>query len=141
MVHHPLQRSGFQHIPADLAEIALFTSPNVTVPGRLVNPGLWGSLDDGFITTTPGTRTVWYGPDGTFDPTVLVLDTLTEDVESVWIPVQVWTGNVDAPTRFKGPVTLISGELDRFACNGCDPVAFKEAQKLFFPVADFNVVG
>jgi len=96
-------------------------------------------LDDGFVTTAPGTRSLFYGPTGTFDPTVFELDTLTEDVASVWMPIQSFTGNVDPPTQFKGPITILNGELDPLTCNGCIAAAFKQDQKPQFPHADLNV--
>lgn len=57
---------------------------NLTIPTQIANPSRWSQLDVGFVTTAPGTRSAFYGPDGTFDPVVLQLDTLTKDVGAVW---------------------------------------------------------
>jgi len=96
-------------------------------------------LDDGFVTTAAGIRFIFYGPNGTFDPTVLQLDTITEDVASVWLQIQALTGNTDPATHFRGPVTIMIGGLDA-NCNPCDTAALKAAQQPFFPDADLSVV-
>jgi len=86
-------------------------------------------------------RSFFYGPNGTFDPNVLELDTLTEDVASVWMPIQSFTGNIAPATQFKGPMTIMNGGLDGLMCPPpCDPAALKEEQKRFFPNTDLNVV-
>jgi len=96
-------------------------------------------LDDGYVTTPPDIRFIFYGPNGTFDPIVLELDSLTEDVGSIWLQIQADTGNLNQPTPFKGPVTIMFGALDP-ACSPCEPGTLKVTEESFFIDADLNVV-
>jgi len=114
---------------------------NSTIPAQIANAGRWGHLDVGFVTTAPGQRFLFYGPNGTFDPTILQLDTLTASVGSSWQIIQAFVGNLDPPTHFKGPITSMAGGLDGgLNCNPCNVTAIKDGQKPFFPDADYNVV-
>ncbi|EJD52238.1 hypothetical protein AURDEDRAFT_56385 [Auricularia subglabra TFB-10046 SS5] len=79
--------TGFGFIPANEAGIPRFRN-----------------LPDGYLTTQNITsRTVFYGPPGTFDPDVLAFDEAHKDTVSIGEFNTLFTSSVAAP-RFRGPV-------------------------------------
>ncbi|KIJ36233.1 hypothetical protein M422DRAFT_261367 [Sphaerobolus stellatus SS14] len=112
-------------------------------PASIANPSRYGSLDSGYVTTLNGSpRSVFYGPEGTFDPIVQQLDDLTKDIGSIWIVRQALAGNVDAPSRFTGPITILIGGLDALiSCpQKCDHDEVQKGEEVFFPDAHVETV-
>ncbi|EJD52252.1 hypothetical protein AURDEDRAFT_43103, partial [Auricularia subglabra TFB-10046 SS5] len=109
--------TGFGFIPANEAGIPRFRN-----------------LPDGYLTTQNITsRTVFYGPPGTFDPDVLAFDEAHKDTVSIGEFNTLFTSSVAAP-RFRGPVLTVDGAFDTSFCptQACDTLA-REAQ--FYPNA------
>lgn len=139
-----LYNDGFSGSIHDLAFISGAIT-NLSVPAQGVNPIRWGHLDPGYVTSpSMGTRAVFYGPTGSFDPTLLQLDFLTEDVGSRWISAQI--KNIYSSTNFTGPITAVIGQLDQTHClnnnnTPCVQAALQTSEKPFFPNADFKAVS
>ncbi|KIJ40390.1 hypothetical protein M422DRAFT_256622 [Sphaerobolus stellatus SS14] len=130
--------SGFGHSPVDPASIEITIS--ATVPGKISDPGRWGNLDTGFVTTNSSVRAIFYGPPGTFNPDIFQLDFLTRDVGSIWLQIQADAGNINQPIPFNHPVTILLGQLEP-ACNSCNSSGVINAEKSFFPNANLNAYG
>jgi len=108
-------------------------------PAREVNPGRWGDLDPGYVTTPNiSERSKFYGPDNgtSFSPTVLQLDELTKDVGSTWSVLQLKSTFVPA-FGFRGPVAEIVGSEDQAFClpsgGPCDQAKLQVSEAAFYP--------
>ncbi|KIJ25706.1 hypothetical protein M422DRAFT_273338, partial [Sphaerobolus stellatus SS14] len=130
--------TGFVHVLVG-PEILNSSIGQLFAPAKNVDPLRWGHLDPGYITSpSEDTRAVFYGPNGSFDPTISNLDFLTKDVGSTWPTSQV--ANIFTPTKFQGSVTAIIGGLDKTAHCPCDSETYQLSEKFYFPDADFNMI-
>lgn len=90
------------------------------------NPGRWGTLDAGYVTTAAGTRDVFYPPDAwMFDSSVLALDEATKDISTSWYVRN--SSYVPAP-RWTGPVVELIGSKDQQHCTDATGVVVECVQ-------------
>jgi pimeloyl-ACP methyl ester carboxylesterase len=120
--------SGWTHIfdPVNTARLFSTLYPAVLDP----NVGLAGGPDPGYLTTRPGTRSIFYYPPST-DPAVLALDektkqTVTAAELSTFPPSEALpeTRNINVP------VLLVVGKNDMFFCGGTQQFRCRNDQTL-----------
>ncbi|KAF7797059.1 hypothetical protein EIP86_008251 [Pleurotus ostreatoroseus] len=107
-------------------------------PAREVNPARWGNLDPGYIATP--NRSQFYSADtSVFSQDVFMLDTLTQDVSTLWYTTEVLA--TYRPARgYTGPVVELVGAMDQLHCTDpddggkpCDAHALQIFEAPFFP--------
>ncbi|EJD46857.1 hypothetical protein AURDEDRAFT_184117 [Auricularia subglabra TFB-10046 SS5] len=129
--------NGVLNAAPDALDGAVFTGFGHSIPPPETFPGVpasstglerFAGLPDGYLTTTPDTRRLFYGPDGTFDPAVLAFDEAHKDVVSQgeWLTIPRFVA--PAP-KFKGHVLVANGLQDFFACDEANACAEIERER------------
>ncbi|GJJ05893.1 hypothetical protein Clacol_000080 [Clathrus columnatus] len=101
------------------------------------DPGRFGNLDSGYITTNGSERSIYYGPtNNSFSPVIFQLDVLTLDVGSVWLVKQTPFTYVPA-VGYRGPVAEMVGQFDLLHCipdgGPCVQSVIQKPEPAFFP--------
>lgn len=109
----------------------------VSTVASQADPGRFGSLDSGYITTVGANRSIYYGPtNDSFSPTVFQLDVLTFDVGSMFLVKQTPFTYFPA-AGFRGPVAEMVGQFDLVHCipdgGPCVQSVIQSSEPAFFP--------